>query len=429
MSKFILRIFLVSVFFISYYSSVFGSDGVDVYKSEIKKNSIHTVQCFPVGWELSPAIIELNSQNQLQFSFDEIGKDIQDYSYRIIHCDSDWRSSNLSEFDFLDGFSENQIQDYEFSFNTNVNYVHYSLKLPNDDVKVKLSGNYILEVFQDFDADNVVLQQRFMVLDYEVQIKGKVKHPIDIDIRKTHQEVVFSILHPNFNIDNPYSDLTVILRQNDRSDESQLKLKPTFIRKDELVFDDNQTFIFPGNNEFHYFDLKSFLYQSIYIRSIENVDEETFVTLSPGKIQQFTPYIYRRDNNGMSIISVDDRKEPTTEADYAHVIFTLPFENELKLGDIYVYGAFNNWECNEKNKMVYNYDLGVYQKSIYLKQGYYNYVYALLEKGKDKPDINYIEGSHWQTENDYNIYVYYHDFGKNYDRLIGYKSLNSKKDF
>lgn len=429
MIKFISRIFLISVFCISYCSSLLGSDLLGVYKSEILKESIHTVQCFPMGWELSPAIVELDSQNQLQFSFDEIGENIQDYSYRIIHCDSDWKSSELSEFDFLDGFSENQIQDYEFSFNTNVDYVHYALKLPSDDVKLKLSGNYILEVFQDFDAENVVLRQRFMILDSKVELTGKVKHPIDMARRKTHQEVLFSILHPNFTIDNPYSDLTVVLRQNDRSDGSQMKVKPVFIRNDELVFDDNQAYVFPGNNEFHYFDLKSFRYQSIYIRSVESVNEETFVTLSPGKIQQFAPYIYRRDNNGISTIAVDERKDPSTEADYAHVIFTLPFENELKHGEMYVYGAFNNWECNDANKMTYNYDLGVYQKSIYLKQGYYNYMYALLENGKDHPNINYIEGSHWQTENNYTIYVYYHDIGKNYDRLIGFKTLNSTKDF
>jgi len=428
MYKFQLRVFFISYFCISYCLSAFGSEGVGVYKNEITKVSIHTVQCYPVGWELSPPIVELNSQNQLQFSFDELGKDIQDYSYRLIHCNADWESSELSEFDYLDGFSENQIQDYEFSFNTNVDYVHYSLLLPNEDVKLKLSGNYILEVFQDFDVENVVLRQRLMLLDSKVELKGKVKHPISMNLRKTHQEVMFSILHPSFLIDNPHSDLTVILRQNDRSDGSQMKVRPVFIRKDELVFDNNQEYVFPGNNEFHYFDLKSFRYQSIYIHSIENI-EETVVTLSPGKIRQFDPYIFRRDNNGISVVSVDERKEPTTEADYAQVVFTLPFDNELKHGEMYVYGALNNWECNEKNRMVYDHNLGVYQKSIYLKQGYYNYVYGLLENGKNSPDINYIEGSHWQTENNYFIYVYYHDIEKNYDRLIGYKTLNSTKNF
>ena len=429
MRQFYSKVIFISYLCISYCLSSFASDEIEIYKNETKKVSIHTVQCYPAKWELSPPIIELNSQNQLLFSFDDLEKEVQDYSYRLIHCDADWRSSELSDFDFLDGFSENQIQDYKFSFNTNVGYIHYSLLLPNEDVKFKLSGNYILEVYQDFDVENVVLRQRLMVLDSRVELKGKIKHPISMDLRKTHQEVMFSILHPNFLIDNPHSDLTVILRQNDRSDGSQKKVRPVFIRKDELVFDNNQEFVFPGNNEFHYFDLKSFRYQSIYINSIENIKEETVVNLSPGKLKQFDPYIFRRDNNGISLISVDERKEPTTEADYAHVIFTLPFDNELKHGDMYVYGAFNNWECNEKNRMTYDYELGVYQKSIYLKQGYYNYVFFFFLKGETAPDVNYIEGSHWQTENNYTIYVYYRDIEKNYDRLIGFRTLNSAKNF
>jgi len=429
MFKFLLTSFFISHFCISYCLSTFASDEPAVYKNEILKVSIHTVQLFPADWEMSPPIIELNGQNRLIFSFDELGKDIEDYSYRIIHCDADWKSSDLSEFDYLDGFTENQIQDYDFSFNTNVDYVHYSLKLPNEDVKLKLSGNYIIEVYQDFDVENVVIRQRFMMLDSRVEFEGKVKHPINIDWRESHQEVSFSLLHPGFLIDNPHSDLTVILRQNDRSDGSQMKVKPVFIRKDELVFENNMEYVFPGANEFHYFDLKSFRYQSIYIRSIDNINDETVVTLSPGKVRQFDPYIFKRDNNGKSVISVDERKEPSTEADYAHVVFTLPFESELKHGDIYVYGAFNNWECNETNRMTYDYALGAYQKSLYLKQGYYNYVFALLEKGAKTPDVTYIEGSHWQTENNYMVYAYYHDIEKNYDRLIGFKILNSSKNF
>ncbi len=422
-------VFFIFCQFVTCKLVAYASGEVSVYQNEIKKSNIYTVQCYPVGWEMSPPIIDLNGQNQLQFSFDELGKNVEDYSYRIIHCDADWKSSELSEFDFMNGFSENQIKDYTFSFNTNVSYVHYSLLLPNEDVELKLSGNYILEVYEGFDVEAVVVRQRFMVLDSKVQINGRVKPPIDMDRRKTHQEVVFSVLHPNLLIDNPHSDLTVIVRQNDRSDDSQMKVKPIFIRKDELVFENNQAYVFPGNNEFHYFDLKSFRYQSIYIRSIENIEGETVVTLSPAEVRQFEPYIYTRDNNGISVVSVDERKEATTEADYAHVVFTLPFETELKHGDIYVYSAFNNWVCNEDNRMVYNYDLGAYQKSIYLKQGYYNYVYALVEKEKTYPDINYIEGSHWQTENNYMIYVYYYDIGKNYDRLIGFKTLNSTKNF
>lgn len=400
-----------------------------VYKNEIKKKSIYTVQLHPLGWELTEPIIELNGNNQLLFSFDEINENIQDYSYKIIHCTSNWYDSGLSEFDYIDGFIENQITDYEHSFNTNVNFVHYSLRIPNDDIQLKLSGNYILEVYEDFDPEKVILRKRFMLLDAKVELKGEIKHPIAIDQRKTHQEVDFSILHPNFRIDSPHSDLNVILTQNNRLDGSEKNLKPLFIRKNELVFDYEKENVFPGGNEFRNFDLKSLRYQTRYIKAISTENKQTNVLLTAGNNRHFKQYIYEKDINGHFLIDVQERDNPANEADYCMLTFWLPFDNELKHGDLYVYGGFCDWQCSEKTKMKYDFDTGSYRKSILLKQGYYNYQFALLEHGKTEPDLTYIEGSHWETENDYIIYVYYHDLALNYDMLIGYKSINSTSTF
>ncbi|MFA9371332.1 MAG: DUF5103 domain-containing protein [Labilibaculum antarcticum] len=407
----------------------YNSDYKTVYFNEIKKKSIHTVQMHPTDWELTEPIIELNGDNQLLFSFDDITENIQDYSYKIIHCTSNWQNSYLSEFDFIDGFTENQIQDYEHSFTTNVNFVHYSLKIPNNEIQLKLSGNYILEIFEDFDPEKVVIRQRFMLLDSKVEVTGEVKHPIAIDLRETHQEVDFSILHPNFTIDNPHSDLQVVLTQNNRLDGSEKNLKPIFIRKDELVFDYETENVFPGGNEFRNFDLKSLRYQTRYIKEIYKENEQTHILLTAGNNRHFKQYIYEQDLNGRFLIDVQERDEPSTEADYCYITFWLPFDNEIKHGNLYVYGDFCNWTCSDKNKMEYDFDTGSYRKTIFLKQGYYNYQFVLLENGKKTPDLTYIEGSHWETENDYVIYVYYHDIALNYDMLIGYKTLNSTAKF
>ncbi|WP_320019830.1 DUF5103 domain-containing protein [Labilibaculum manganireducens] len=407
----------------------YNSESETVYFNEIIKKSIHTVQMHPVNWELTEPIIELNGDNQLLFSFDDITENIQDYSYKIIHCTSDWHNSGLSEFDFIDGFTENQIQDYEHSFTTNIGFIHYSLKIPNNEIQLKLSGNYILEIYEDFDPEKVIIRQRFMLLDSKVEIKGDVKHPIAIDLRETHQEVDFSILHPNFNIDNPHADLQVVLTQNGRLDGSEKNLKPLFIRKNELVFDYEMENVFPGGNEFRNFDLKSLRYQTRYIKEITKENEQTNVLLTAGNNRHFKQYIYEQDLNGRFLIDVQERDEPSTEADYCNVTFWLPFDNEIKHGDLYVYGNFCNWTCSDKNKMEYDFDTGSYRKTIFLKQGYYNYQYALLENGKKTPDLTYIEGSHWETENNYVIYVYYHDIALNYDMLIGCQTLNSTAKF
>ena len=425
--------FLISIFtcltLVSANCKASDFDSDFVYRNEIKKKSIHTVQMHPIGWELAEPVIELKGDNQLLFSFDEIKENIQDYSYRILHCDKNWFTSGLSEFDYLDGFSENQITDYEHSFNTNVNYIHYSLKIPNDDIKLKLSGNYILEIFEDFDPEKVIIRQRFKVLDTHVEIRGIVKHPVSIEKRESHQEVDFSIFHPNFKIDNPQLDLNVVLTQNNRLDGTEKNLKPIFIRKNELVFDYEDENIFPGGNEFRNFDLKSFRYQTRFIREITRENDTTTVWLSPGNNRHFKQYIFDRDINGNYLVEVQERDIPQTEADYAYINFTLPMDNELKHGDFYVHGNFNNWQCNERNKMHYDFDKGAYVARIFMKQGYYNYQFALVDHDTKIPDTGYIEGNHWETENDYVIYVYYHDIALNYDMLIGYKSINSTERF
>jgi len=399
------------------------------YTNLIKKESIHTVQMYPLDWELSSPIIELNGDNRLLFSFDEIGENIQDYSYRIIHCDKNWQVSDLSEFDYLDGFTQNQIQNYQPSFNTNIDYIHYSLKIPNDDIKLKISGNYVLEVYEDFDPEKIVIQQRFMIIDTKVEITGEVKHPISIDKRESHQEVDFSILHPNFTIDNPQMDLHVVLCQNDRLDGSEKILSPLFIRKNELIFDYESENVFPGGNEFRNFDLKSLRYQSQFIRRITKAQDTTNVLLAPGENRHFKQYIFDRDINGKFLIDVQEQDEPDTEADYVYVTFRLPFENKIQFGDIYVDGDFCNWQCTSKNKMEYDFKTNSYRKTIFLKQGYYNYLFATLDHNNKIPDLGYIEGNHWETENNYVVYVYYHDIAMNYDMLIGYKSMNSTAKF
>jgi hypothetical protein len=68
--------------------------------------------------------------------------------------------------------------------------------------------------------------------------------------------------------------------------------------------------------------------------------------------------------------------------------------------------------------MTYNYKRKGYQASLFLKQGYYNYLYGLVERGQKSADVSLIEGNHWETLNEYSIYVYYKKPGTNYDQLI-----------
>ncbi len=405
------------------------NDANFIYRNQIYSKKIHTVQAYPKGNKSGLPILQLNSDKQLVIAFDDLNDSFCDYYYRIKHCTLDWRLSNLSEFDYAEGFNENQISDYESAFNTKINYNHYKLNIPNRDIKLKLSGNYIIEVFDYDNPDNVVFRQRFMIVDSKVQISSRVKQPANVSLRDTHQEVDFNVLHQGFSIDNPQSNITAVVTQNNRFDGSQKLLHPLFIRKDELVFNYQEENVFEGINEFRYFNIKSTRYLSQYVSSVNTQGDTTLVTLSAGGNRHAFGYIYEPDINGKYLVDVQEQDNADTEADYVNVKFTLKTKTDLQHAAVYVFGDFNSYRCDATNKMKYNYETKSYTATLLLKQGYYNYAYAIVRSDETAPQLGYYEGNHWQTENIYTIYVYYHDFAKDYDRLIGVSNVRSTKSF
>ena len=75
--------------------------------------------------------------------------------------------------------------------------------------------------------------------------------------------------------------------------------------------------------------------------------------------------------------------------------------------------------------MSYNFEQKSYVKKLFLKQGYYNYMYLFKDKRTDRAEISFIEGNHWETENEYTIWIYYQATGDLYDRLLVVQDLNS----
>ena len=389
------------------------------------QDGIETVLFYKQGWELSDPIFELKSDTKLLFSFDELGNQPQTYYYTIIHCNSGWESSQLQDYEYIDGYRDAQIKDYYYSFNTTYDYVHYVLTFPNDEMSPKLSGNYILRIFCDFDREKKVLDRRFHVVEDGVEINAVVKRPGSVEYGNKGQEVDFKILHKGFHISDPYSDIQVNLVQNGRTDNVIKGLKPLFIDNNELDYSYDYENIFPGGNEYRYFDIKSMRYQAEYVASIKFEKPYYHVILSPGEDKAFKPYYYINDINGRYFVDVQEGRDKHIEADYVYVHFSLPVETPLIEEDVYVFGALTDWNTIESNQMTYNFETHAYELTLLLKQGYYNYMFATVKKGGEEADIAYFEGSHYETENDYSIFVYYTNFTLRYQKLVGYLRLNT----
>jgi hypothetical protein len=396
------------------------------YKNATFNSNIKTVLCHKKEEELSLPILNLKADDQLLVSFDDLDADIKDYYYTIIHCNADWTASNLMPSEYINGFTDEPIDDYEFSFNTIQQYTHYQFEFPTIDIKPILSGNYVFKIFEE--GGETIAYERFMVLETKINIEANVRRATLAEDRNTKHEIDFSIKHQNLVVADPFSDVKVHIKQNNREDNAITDLTPLFVKNDELIYDYEDDNTFWGNNEFRHFDIKSLRYQSERIKSITFDSTYNHVYLFNDKKRPFDRYSIDPDINGKFLIKSQEGRKTAIEADYAFVHFTLPVDN-ISYGDMYVIGAFSDWELREDFKLNFNADKKQYEGIIYLKQGYYNYHYALNDTTTKRVDVRFIEGTHYQTRNDYYIYVYYRAVGDRYDRFVGFLKTSSKELF
>ncbi len=396
------------------------------YENMIYKEGIYTPVVFANNWELSDPFIQLASDDVLNFYFDDLNDDLGDYSYTLIHCTHDWQASDLMNSEFLDGFAENPVNDYEESFNTYIKYINYRIQLPNENVKFTKSGNYILLVYEDDDMESPVITQRFTVFEKKTEVEVDIIRPTDVNQMAYKQIVQFSIDHATYPISDPFQEIHVQVLQNNRWDNSIGRLKPQFIQNNKLIYNYNDEASFDGNMEFRYLDLKSIQFKGEKIESIKLEGDDFYhYTLFPEESRGYKQYLSQKDINGRFIIKNENDQSSHIDAGYTKVHFTLKADEPYESGNVYVFGGLSNWQLNDRFKMTYDDRAKKYELTAIVKQGYHNYLYALPQD--QQINTEEIEGTHFQTENDYTIIVYQRVFSEGYDRVIGYERENSRR--
>jgi hypothetical protein len=393
------------------------------YKSFIAPE-IHTVLFFPEGWEFSLPVIELGSAQKLNCKFDLFSRDPRNYRYTIVHCDADWNPSRLVTSEYLEGFADNTINDYAFSINTTIPYINYRLILPNENMLIRLSGNYLLKVWEEGKKDQPVLIKPFYVTEKVVEITGEVQKATYEGYSGASQQVAFTISYPRFAIPDPLNEIKTVVMQNSRSDNRLFQLKPTFIRQNQLVFEEKIN-PYKGGNEFRNFNAKNLQTNGMGIRAIEFRDPYYYLFLETDQSRRKESYLTRNDLNGSFLVKNDRVTDSDLESDYIYVHFTLVPPDQVTNDQIYVFGALTDWQCLPENQMTYQPDTKMYEADLLLKQGFYDYQYAILNKDTKAIDATFLEGSHVETENNYPVFVYFRGFSARYDRLIAYRVLNS----
>ncbi|WP_461451819.1 type IX secretion system plug protein [Mucilaginibacter sp.] len=395
------------------------------YDNNVFNPNIKTVEFYNTKKEPSFPIINLNSGEQVELAFDDLRGGQHYFYYTIEHCDGDWNSSNLSTTDYLQNFTEDKILDYAYSSATFQKFTHYSVKFPNEYIKPKISGNYILKVYEDDDPTKMILTRKLYVLNSKVSITGEVVTSSDQDKRATNQKINFKVNYGSLKVQNPNLDLRIWVMQNQRDETGSFTTQPQYIRGNELDYGDLTTNDFPGGNEFSHFDTRSLKLNSAGVSHIYR-DTANSVVMETDHSRNLPNYTFLYDNDGeYYILNQDAGTNPTIDADYAHMFFS--FESPGKTpanGSLYIAGKFNDWKLDDRSKLDYD-SKGKFFTHLFLKQGVYDYQYVWVDKATKKPDYITLEGSYFETENKYQLLVYYHPPAARWEELVGYLVLSS----
>jgi len=387
-------------------------------------NSFKTLRISQNGNPLGFPLLILGSDDFIEFSFDELAEDRSYLRYRVIHCNADWSQSDLIESEYIDGFNQGDVEDYSFSKATTVHYVHYSIKLPNEQIKFKHSGNFLLQVYREEDPDIDILQFRFYVSEQNAVVSGNITSVTDIDYNDAHQQLSMEIDCGHSPVENLFSDISVVVSQNQREDNEVELRHPMRVKGKIAVYEHLPQLIFEGGNEYRRFETVSTAYPSIGVDDIKYVYPYYHFNLITDSTRAYSQYLYDQTINGRFFVREYNSSEADTESDYVIVHFNLdaPY---IPGRDIFIEGDITNRRLDSNSLMSYNSETGRYEKIMLLKQGQYNYQYLSRKSGKNKYETAPIEGNFYQTVNQYIVRIYTRPRGERADRLIGYSVIRN----
>lgn len=419
------RALLFSVLLIFYFQADAQRGPDQVYNQAIK-----TIKFTKFGDPVSYPVLTLNSSDLLELHFDDLDGGVKNYFYTIVLCNADWQPAQMSYFDYAKGYTQVRITTYRNSAIALTKYTHYQANFPDRSLQPTKSGNYLLKVFLNGDTSKIAFTRRFLVVDPKLALSAQVLQPSNQQLFLTHHRFQLQLDTRNFDIRYPQQQIKIRVLQNLRWDNALSLNTPTFIRQDQLQYSNETEMTMPAGKEYRWLNLRSFRLLGDRVQRQENTDKgfELFVKEDQPRLPR--QYFYYRDLNGLFINETIENINPLWNADYAkvHFRFRPPAGNIYAGADLVIMGELTNYGKDPAATMQYNADLGFYETTLLLKQGYYDYQYSLKKYvgGRDVFDETFTEQNAWETENQYLILVYYRPLGGRYDELVAVRQISSQ---
>ena len=389
------------------------------------REDVKTVTLYKNGVEGERPVLVLGSEDRLLLRFDVLGAEVEGYRYKIQHCDSRWQVDELEPYEYMNGFEEGPINNYNSSFTTLTDYVNYYEYIPSQYSQFLISGNYVVTVTRQDEPDSVLLTRRFCVVEGSLKADVSVGVPYDnvsiferreVDVAlKENRDYRGSMLPPTL---NP-AYFHVVVQQNGRTDNMR-ELPFGGYESGVLCYRYKNENVFEGGNTFRYFDISNIRTAMYNVVQIEEYGGEWYAMLRPLEDRSGKSFITEQTLNGGMKVNVWDRTNKQTEADYVYVNFMLPMRSPFMNGSVHVVGELTQWKLDEGSRMEYDPEMQAYRLRLLLKQGYYAYQLLFVPTGESRGLTETLEGNHYEMPNDYRVYVYYRGLNDRYDRLVAY---------
>jgi len=397
----------------------YNPESLVVNENKVYDENIRTIRVLNVNSNYTMPILDLGGDDKLLIKFDDLSAEITDYSYTLFHCDENWEKTSLTFFEYASGMQQLFVDDYDYSRNTLQKYIHYQFTVPNDDIKLKISGNYMLMVYKNHDPEQVVFSQRIMVVEQRASVQMELTSGDMPSYRFSHQELDFSLSFEDYAVGNALENLHVVLLQNRRWDNAIKDIKPLFIRNNVLEYTYDEENTFTALNEYRMVDTRTIRESTETTRFAKVVNDSNYTFLEQGEVPTRRRFRTTADLNGrFTVQSYEGFAEGNLDADYSLVHFEVAAPKLPSNADVVIFGDAFQYTPFSKRRLELDEESQLWKGDFYLKQGLIDYMLAINEDGVLNAEP--LEGSYSDSENEYYILVYHKRLYDNYTRLVGY---------